>query len=181
MPVGKYVTVSFTVTVNSLPSDGKLYNTGNVNYSYYIDPTQNPIVKNELSNKTTVNINDAIVSTTKSVDKDLAKIGSVLNFSVSIYNAGNIPAKFVNFIDLLNKNITFNTGSVTINGDIKSTYNPNDAFVIDDIAPLSTTTVTFSATIISRPDDNIIKNFATIDYKYKVNPNDPYIEVILKY
>ena len=44
---------------------------------------------------------------------------------------------------------------------------------------LSTTTVTFSATIISRPDDNIIKNFAAIDYKYKVNPNDPYIEVNL--
>ena len=101
MPVGKYVTVSFTVTVNSLPSNGKLYNTGNVNYSYYIDPNQDPIIKNEMSNTTTININDAIVSCTKSVDKDLSTIGSILNFSVSIYNSGNIPAKFVHFTRLI--------------------------------------------------------------------------------
>lgn len=179
LAVGKYVTVSFIVTANSLPADGKLYNTGNVNYSYYVNPTQAPVVKNIISNKTTVNINDAIVSATKSVDKTLAKIGSVLNFTVSIYNAGNVPAKFMEFTDLLDHNISFNTGTVIINGESKPAYNPNDGFLIDDIAEKSTTTVTFVATINSRPEDNIVRNFATINYKYKINPNDSYIEVTI--
>ena len=179
LAVGNSVTISFTVTVNALPSDYKIYNTGTVTYSYYVDPAQPVIVKNKTSNKTTVIINNAIVTATKSVDKTLAKIGNILNFSIDIVNTGSVPAKFVNFTDLLDSNITFNDGSVKINGTPYTNYNPNDGFTIDDIANNSTTTVTFAATIISRPSDNMVKNFATINYSYKVNPDDPYIEVTI--
>lgn len=175
--MGQYVTVYFKITVDTLPPQGILYNTGNVNYSYYVDPSGLPIVKNVPSNETTVIINDAIITATKTVDKTIAKLGDILNFSIDIYNAGTVAAKFVTFTDLLDSNIQFNTGTVTINGTSYSNYNPNDGFPIDDILAGTTTTVAFAATIITRPSDNIVKNFSIIDYKYKINPSDPYIEV----
>jgi uncharacterized repeat protein (TIGR01451 family) len=177
LEIGQYTKITFTATVNSLPQDGKLYNTGNVNYSYYVDPTMPLISKNKLSNKTTVNINDALVSATKSVDKTIAKLGNILNFTINIYNAGTVAAQFVEFTDLLSKNIIFNPGTVIINDQSKPAYNPNTGFSIDDLPAKSTAIVKFQATVASRPDNNIIKNFATVNYKYKINPADPYIEV----
>ncbi|URZ17985.1 DUF7507 domain-containing protein [Clostridium felsineum] len=177
LPVGSFATISFTVTVNSLPGDGKLYNTGNVNYSYFVDPSKAALTKNITSNKTTVNINNAIVSSNKTVDKSIAKIGDTLNYSVTITNAGNVPAKFVQFTDPIDTNTTFNEGTVSINGQSKPTFNPNDGFSLDDIGANSSTTVNFSVTIAKRPSDNLVKNYATIEYSYRVNPADPYINV----
>lgn len=179
LDIGEYASITFSVTVNSLPSDGKLYNTGNVSYSYYVDPASQPINTKVTSNQTIVNINDAIVSATKSVDKASAKLQDTLKFSVSIYNGGNVSAQNVNFKDLLQSNLTFNKGSVTVNGTSKPDFNPNDGFVLDDITSLSTTTVAFEATIASRPANNIIENFATINYQYRINPSDPFINVTI--
>jgi uncharacterized repeat protein (TIGR01451 family) len=179
LSIGKYTTIAFTVIVNSLPTDGKLYNTGNINYSYFVDPAKPVINKNVISNKTTVTINDAIISANKTVDKSIAKVGNSVTYTVSIYNSGNASGEFVKFTDLLDKNMTFNEGTVTVNGDSKPTYNPNVGFSLENIAAKATTTVSFTATVTSRPEDNIIKNFATIDYKYKVNVIDPYFDVTI--
>ncbi|SFA96785.1 DUF7507 domain-containing protein [Clostridium frigidicarnis] len=167
--IGAFATVSFTVTVNSIPASGKLYNSGSVSYSYYVDPNGLPIVKNATSNTTTVNVNDTIVSATKAVDKDIAKIGDTLNFTVTLKNDGNVPAQRVYFIDLLDNNINFNVNSVYVNNVNKPGFNPNDGFTIDDIPGNGTVSVIkFAATVITRPSDNIVKNFATIEYEYKV-------------
>jgi len=175
--VGKYTTITFIVTVNSLPGDGKLYNTGNVNYSYYVDPASTIVTKNVVSNQTTVAINQAIVSASKLVDKSIAKVGDSLKFTINISNKGNVPAQFITFTDLLVNNLTFDKGSVTIGGESKSDFDPNQSFPIPDISGNTTTTVTFTATINSRPSNNIITNFANIDYKYRINTTDPYTDI----
>ncbi|MEG0671712.1 hypothetical protein [Clostridium sp.] len=179
MAVGKFTTLTFAVTVNSLPTDGKLYNTGTISYSYKVDPAQNPIYKNQTSNQTTIYINNALITATKSVDKATAKIGDTLNFSISLYNAGTAPAQFINFTDALVNYITFTPGTLTINSQSTS-YDPNITFPIDDIAAGITTTIAFKATITSRPPNNIITNYAVIDYKYKVNPSDTsYVDILI--
>ncbi|MGL6105485.1 DUF7507 domain-containing protein, partial [Romboutsia sp.] len=166
--VGYETIVSFTVTANSIPINNKLLNTGSVNYSYYVDPNGSPTTKAATSNITTVYVYDAIISANKAVDKSLAKIGDTLNFTTTFKNDGNIPAEHVLFKDILDSNILFVTDSVYINGTQQIGYNPNIGFNLPDIGPEVTITVNFEVTIISRPSNNIIYNYASIDYDYIV-------------
>lgn len=169
IPVGEQATVSFTVTANSLPKDNMLLNKADVTYAYYVDPNGSLITKTKASNTTTVYVYDTIVSATKTVDKSIAKLGDTLNFTIIIKNDGNVTAQHVFFQDILDSHISFITDSVYVDGAQKIGYNPNNGFNLSDIAAGITTTVAFVAKIISRPSDNIIYNFATIDYDYKVD------------
>ncbi|RDY28493.1 DUF11 domain-containing protein [Romboutsia weinsteinii] len=167
--IGQQTTVSFTVTVNSLPSENKLLNKADVDYSYYVDPNGSLTSKTTSSNTTTVFVYDTIMSANKMVDKATAKIGEILNFTIEIKNEGNVNANSVHFEDMLDPNIEFVQDSVYENGNQRTGYNPNDGFSLDDIDPNSTTTVTFKATVTTRPADNLIYNFASIDYQYTVD------------
>ena len=177
LAVGEHVTVSFQVTANSIPTNNELLNTGNVNYSYYVDPNGTPTTKTKTSNTTTVYVYDTIVSANKTVNKSIAKLGDTLDFTMSIKNEGNVSAQHVVFQDILDTNISFITDSVYINGIQKTGYNPTTGFNLDDILPNTTTTVTFSATIISRPSNNIIYNFASINYDYIVGTEVVYATI----
>ncbi|CEH32906.1 DUF7507 domain-containing protein [Romboutsia lituseburensis] len=168
IPVGQQAVVSFQVTANTLPTDNKLLNKADVTYSYYVDPNGNPTTKTKTSNTTTVYVYDTIVSANKSVDKTLAKIGDTLNFTITIKNEGNTSAQHVFFEDILDSHISFVPDSVYINQVQMQGYNPNTGFDLDDIIAGATTTVSFAATILSRPSDNIIYNYATIAYDYTV-------------
>lgn len=167
--VGQQATVTFTVTANSIPENNELLNKADVTYSYYVDPNGSPITKTKTSNTTTVYIYDTIVSATKAVDKDIAKLGETINFTITIKNDGNVPAQHILFEDILDTHISFVNDSVYVNGTQKPGYNPNDGFDLDDIAPDGTTTIVFAATVISRPPENIIYNYATIVYDYIVD------------
>lgn len=166
--IGKQTNISFTVTPDQIPLDNKLLNKATIDYSYYVDPNGSITSKIKDSNTTTVYVYDAIISATKSADKSIAKIGDTLNFSIDITNEGNIAAQFINFIDNLDSHLTFIADSVYVNGEQKIGYNPNEGFTLSDIDPSETTTVTFQATIDTRPLDNTIYNFANINYKYTV-------------
>ncbi|MBN1071663.1 DUF11 domain-containing protein [Clostridium botulinum] len=169
IPVGEYATIAFSVTINSIPQpDGKLNNKGSVTYSYNVDPSATPITKTTDSNTTTVNIKDTIVTTTKSVDKSIAKLLDTLNFTVTIKNAGNVPVQHINFKDILDSNLLFTPQSVYINETQYSNYNPNNGFSLSDIQPGDTTTIKFATTIQTRPTGNIVYNNATISYDYTV-------------
>ncbi|MEG0295193.1 MAG: hypothetical protein RR620_00660 [Clostridium sp.] len=168
IPIGQQTLISFKVTANSIPTNNQLLNTANVAYSYYVDPNGTPISSTKNSNTTTVYVYDTILSVNKEVDKQAAKIGDILNFSISIRNDGNTPAQHVVFTDLVDSNISFISDSVYVNGVQKVGYNPNNGFNLSDIQEGTTTTVTFEATVITRPANNIVYNFATIDYDYIV-------------
>lgn len=164
--IGSQTTISFSVTANSLPINNQLINSGDISYSYYVDPQGQPINKSKTSNTTTVYVYDTIVSANKTVDKAIAKFGETLNFTVNIKNEGNVPTQNGFFKDILDSNIAFVSNSVYINGVQKTGFNPSIGFNIDDILAGTETTVTFAATIISRPVNNIIYNFASFNYDY---------------
>ena len=179
IPEGHYTTITFAVTVNTIPASGKLYNIGSVTYSYNIDPEGPITTKTETSNQTTVNVNDTIVSATKSVDKAIAKIGDELTYSFIITNGGTTSALSLLFEDLLDSHISFVDGSVIINGTPSPSADPNIGFSLPDIIAGGNNTVSFKATVISRPVNNIVYNFATINYQYRVSPTSPFIDVTL--
>lgn len=168
IPIGQQTTINFKVTANSIPAANKLLNSADVTYSYYVDPTGNPVTNTKTSNTTTVYVYDTIVSANKTVDKSLAKLGDPLNFTITIKNEGNVSVQHVFFKDILDAHLMFVTDSVYVNGNQKTGYVPSTGFNLDDIIAGGTTTVAFQATIASRPTNNIIYNFATINYDYLV-------------
>ncbi|MBY6939434.1 DUF11 domain-containing protein, partial [Clostridium botulinum] len=88
---------------------------------------------------------------------------------VTIKNAGNVPVQHINFKDILDGHLLFTPQSVYINETQYSNYNPNNGFALSDIQPGDTTTIKFATTIQTRPTNNIIYNYATIDYDYTVD------------
>lgn len=164
--IGEQATVSFTVTANSIPANNQLLNSADINYSYYVDPQGQPVNSSKTSNTTTVYVYDTIVSANKSVDKTSAKLGDTLNFTININNEGNVPAQHGFFKDILDSNISFINDSVYINGVQKVGFNPNTGFNIDDILSGAAVVIKFAATVISRPTNNIIYNFASFNYDY---------------
>lgn len=166
--VGQEARISFQVTANSIPAQNKLLNSGDITYSYYVDPQENPVTKTTTSNTATVYVYDTIMSSDKTVDKSIAKLGDTLNFTITINNEGNVPAQHVFFKDILDNNISFVADSVYINGEQKIGFNPNTGFNLNDITGGSKVTVAFAAVILKRPDNNIIYNYASINYDYTV-------------
>lgn len=170
IPIGSQTTISFTVTANTIPQNNKLLNTGNITYSYYVDPNGSSTTNTKSSNTTTVYVYDTIVSANKSVDKTIAKIKDTLNFTITIKNDGNVLAQHVVFKDILDSNLSFVTGSIYVN-DVQKTdvnINPTTGFSLDDIGAGASTIVKFAATIATRPAGNIIYNYATINYDYTI-------------
>ena len=168
IPIGQQTIISFDVTANSIPNNNELLNSADVTYSYYVDPNGSPTTNTKTSNTTTVYVYDTIVSVNKSVNKSISKIDDNLIFTIDIKNEGNTAAQHVLFKDILDSNISFVNDSVYVNGIQKIGYNPNTGFNIEDVLGETTTTVTFAATVISRPTNNIIYNYATVDYDYTV-------------
>lgn len=163
------VTIGFDVTVNSIPQpDGKLYNTATTTYNYYIDPNAAPISGSQTSNTTQVTVKDMILSNSKTVDKTMAKVGDILTFSVALNNEGTTDAQSIVFTDIVDSNLSFNTGSVTINATTYPLYNPNNGFTIPDVSSQSIATITFTATVMTVPTNNIAYNTANIQYQYTI-------------
>lgn len=176
--IGTQAVVVFKVKVTAIPSvDGVVYNKGTVNYSYYVDPTGTPIATSKESNTTEVQIKDTIVSATKAVNYDFAKINQILSYTVVVTNKGNVTATNVNFTDVLDPNLSFVAQSVYINTTQYTSYDPNQGFSLPDIVGGGSVTITFSATIISRPDQNIIYNSASMTYQYIIGGTTYYGEM----
>ncbi|EDT76997.1 DUF11 domain-containing protein [Clostridium butyricum] len=174
---GQFTKITFAVTVNKVPTSGILNNTGSVTYSYYVNPTGSPLTNTMTSNMTTVNVNTAIVTATKTVDKSIAKIGDTITYSFNISNTGNVSATNMTFKDTLDSNISFTNGSVVINGTSAPTFNPNNGFSIPDISGSNGfDTVSFQATVVSRPSGNIVYNYGTIDYNYLEGTSTVHVE-----
>ncbi|MGG7178367.1 hypothetical protein ACQPU1_12270 [Clostridium paraputrificum] len=177
LAIGENVTITFQVTANSIPNNNELLNTANISYSYYVDPNGSITTKTKTSNTTTVYVYDTIISANKTVDKAVTKLGETLNFVITLKNEGNVPAQQVIFKDLLDTNISFITDSVYINGVQNPGYDPNVGFSLNNIGINTTTTVSFSAKVNSRPINNIITNFAKINYEHLVGSDIQYATI----
>ena len=174
--VGQVVTISFKVKVKTLPNPNVIKNTGTVSYSYYSDPDAAIITKNTTSNTVNTIINTYSATLTKSVDKDYATIGEELNYTVIASNTGTVVLNNVNFKDILPNGATFNIGSVILDGVSLPDANPSTGFIINNVLPGGNVVVMFKATVTSLPTPPQIDNKATVDFKYRLNPNTSYTD-----
>lgn len=173
VPVGT-TTVTFNVTINTIPSPNIITNSAKINYSYTVDPsTPNGITNNINTNITTTTINHVFLNATKITNKNYSYVGDIISYSLRLINTGNASANNVVIYDTIPTNTVFVTNSLKVDGVTQTGGNPNGGYNIGTV-PVGTTTVTFDVTVTTIPTPvNNISNSARIGYVFTKDPSVP--------
>ncbi|MGW5964747.1 beta strand repeat-containing protein, partial [Bacillus altitudinis] len=188
IPVGGTTTISFQAIVGSIPVTNPTLNQSSTTYSIIVDPTQPPVTETATSNPTLVQINEAIIQATKSVDRlfsDVAPGNSFLTYTVLLENIGNTTATNIIFTDPIPNNTVFIADSVRVGGVLLPGVNPANGIPIGDIIAGDFTNVTFRVQVVSIPNpiftigpggpNSPVVNGASIDYQFMTGPNLPLV------
>ncbi|WP_217960144.1 isopeptide-forming domain-containing fimbrial protein [Acutalibacter muris] len=108
----------------------------------------------------------AVMTGSKEVDKREAKVGDMLTYTITASNAdtATVPLRNVIMTDTLPKYITFNQGSVAVDGSpVRTTFNSKTRQLtteLGDIAPSQSKTLTFSTLVNNAAYDKKFSNTA---------------------
>ncbi|WP_144529721.1 DUF11 domain-containing protein, partial [Bacillus mobilis] len=188
IPVGGTTTISFQAIVGSIPATNPTLNQSSTTYSIIVDPTQPPVTETATSNPTLVQINEATIQATKSVDRlfsDIAPGNSFLTYTVLLENIGNTTATNIIFTDPIPNNTVFIEDSVRVGGVLLPGVNPANGIPIGDIIAGDFINVTFRVQVVSIPNpiftigpggpNSPVVNGASINYQFMTGPNLPLV------
>ncbi|MBK5425468.1 DUF11 domain-containing protein [Bacillus sp. TH30] len=188
IPVGGTTTISFQAIVGSIPDSNPTMNQSSTTYSIIIDPTEPPVTETATSNPVLVQINEAIIQATKSVDRifsDVAPGNSFLTYTVLLENIGNTTATNIIFTDPIPNNTVFIEDSVRVGGVLLPGVNPANGIPIGDIIAGDFINVTFRVQVVSIPNpiftigpggpNSPVVNGASINYQFMTGPNLPLV------
>ncbi|HDR8024346.1 TPA: DUF11 domain-containing protein, partial [Bacillus cereus] len=171
--VGETITVTYQVTVTSLPPDGTIRNQASFTYQYQPNPSEPPVTTTTTTPNVNIPINNPNPTTTKSVDRQIADLGDTITFTVTFQNRGTVPATNVIVKDILLSGVSFVPGSVVVNGTSQPGENPEIGIPVGTVNPGQSITVTFQGVVNSIPPGGVIRNQANITFTYEPNPNEP--------
>jgi uncharacterized repeat protein (TIGR01451 family) len=137
-------TVTCQVQVASLPDPNILTNISHNSFEYLVVV---PITDNSDSNSVITTINITNLSVVKTASASQVTHGDPLIYTITITNIGNIDAEEIQFQDIVPTELTFTTGSVTVNTTPQPTYDPTIGFNLGTLSPSGTITVTFNTTV----------------------------------
>lgn len=166
---GQSIVVMFQVTTTGGPMT--IPNTANIAYDALTSDTGDVTRANFPSNTANLDviINNAVVTTTKSVDLAFAKPNDVLTYTLTLNNSGNVAASNVIITDIIPAGTTFIPGSLT-----GATGTPPTLTLLTPIAPNGSTTVTFKVNVgATIPVPNPLVNSATVAFTFTVDPASP--------
>src|SRR5680860_763733 len=172
IPPGGSVTVTFQVTATSIPVPNPTTNIATATGLFTIEPGEPPRQLSFDSNPVDVQIENAVLTAVKSVDKAFAEVGDTLTYTVVVTNTGTIVANNVVFMDNPPNGTSFVPGSVTVNG-LPVPGDPSLGIPLGNIPPGGAVTVTFQVHVDAIPVPNPTVNFGTIDADFPVNPQSP--------
>ena len=167
---GQSKIVAFTATVTSVPNPSLITNKAVTTFSYRINPAGPDLFKEVDSTEATTKINLGQLTITKAADKEYVTVGNTLKYSFIVANTGNIDATNVMLTDGLQSDITFNSGTVIINGGSPTSYDPASGIPLGTILPNKSATVEFTVTVTMTPTHNSILNFGVGNFNYKIDP-----------
>ncbi|WP_094368000.1 DUF11 domain-containing protein [Romboutsia weinsteinii] len=169
--VDKEITIVYQVRVDSgIKLGTTINNVGQVIYNF-IDSLGNKNIGTINSNTVNTIINALELISNKSVDKVAVFNGDILRYTITVSNSGDIAANNVLFNDNISSNVEFVDGSLSVDGKSLS-GNPIKAPVnIGDILPSQSKKIEFSVKVNNSDSDDLITNYATFNYTYKMDPN----------
>ncbi|MGL4848101.1 MAG: DUF7507 domain-containing protein, partial [Clostridium sp.] len=170
-------TITFDVTITTIPAVNPIPNEGIVDYSYLVDPTQAPRTDSQISNKVTTTIKLALISNVdgglvKSNDLTFAKVGDQITYTIPIKNTGNVDANNVLIKDTIPNGTSYVPSSLTVDG-VPNAGSISSGITLGTIVPNGVKTISFKVLVDTIPVPNPIPNQALIDYSFTVDtPND---------
>ena len=175
IPAGSVAIITFEVRVLSIPSDGKIINTADFDYTFTVDPS---IPDGESGSGTAgpsdpvdiIDVEDGLKGE-KTSNTSGVILGDIIRYTVSLTNTNPIPLTDVFVKDPLNQYLDF-VGNITVNGnpvggDITQGIN------VGTLGVNQTVKVAFDVKVIGIPADGKLQNTAETTFKYQLNPGDP--------
>lgn len=138
---GADVEIAYTIAIDEFLDEEKITNSSKITVS--VDGTDYEISSN--TKEITVLQNN--VKLLKTADKIATKSQDVITYTIVISNDGNLKNTELFFQDAIPQNTTFVENSVTINGEQKTGYNPQDGFSVVDLDAKSSVTITFQVRV----------------------------------
>lgn len=177
--MGQVATISFSVTVDTLPNPNPIPNTSDVTFDYTVDPSSPDRQSGKgSSNTVTTYINQANIDygaggLVKSVDKPYADVGDTLTYTFKVRNTGNTAAHNTLLRDTIPTATSFVAGSVTVDGVPRIDNPQTGGIAIGDLGINQTVIVTFRVTVTTVPSPNPIRNEGTVSFSYMTDPSVP--------
>lgn len=157
------VNVTFSTIITSLPPNQQLSNQATAGFSYTL-PDNRTLSGSVLSNTLTYPVSAPDVNVVKSASLSASTIGDTQVYTITVSNAGIAPVDNVIFSDPIPTGTSFVSNSVTINGVQQQGANPAAGFSLGSIPAGGTVTVTFSVTITSVPDAQLVSNRSSVSF-----------------
>ena len=167
------IPVTFSVTVVALPTSGHVQNQATSRY------TINGEEQISTSNITFTEVISANIIAVKTTPIQYADLQTIIPYTISITNNGNIQVENIIVTDIIPTNTNFIENSVIVNGNTRPNENPLSGIPIDNILPNTTATVLFQVRVTSIPQTNPISNTSTIEYEYTVGDQPPITKTII--
>ncbi|MGW5964786.1 cell surface protein, partial [Bacillus altitudinis] len=108
-----------------------------------------------------------------------ADLQTIIPYTISITNNGNIQVENIIVTDIIPANTSFIENSVIVNGSARPNDNPLSGIQLDNIPPNTTATILFQVRVTSIPQTNPISNTSTIEYQYTLPNQPPITETII--
>ncbi|MGW8958242.1 DUF7507 domain-containing protein [Paenibacillus sp. NPDC055715] len=127
------------------------------------------------ANAIQIDINAPLVTLTKTASATGSVIGDTLTYTINISNTGLVSASSTVLTDTIPVGATFVAGSVVVAGTAQPTANPATGITVGTVAPASTVTITFRATVTSLPANTQLGNQASAAFSFQTVPGGPVI------
>lgn len=173
MAPGAVNTVMFHATTQTA-GPAIIPNTANVSYDAATngngDIIRNTIYSNTANLEILINRADVIIE--KLTDKDFAKVGDILTYTLNLQNVGNVSADNVILTDFLPAGVSYVAGSLVITVPYTGTLT-SGLMLTNPIAAAQMVSLSFKVKVDSIPNPNPVCNQATAEYTYTVDPAAP--------
>ncbi len=116
-----------------------------------------------------IDMNQASFTVIKSADQSIAFPGSIITYTISFRNLGDVYANGSVFVDDLPADVTFIPGTVTLNDISLPLADPTVGIALGDVQPNQTvmSKLTFQVRVNNNPSASVLNNTSGIDYTFQ--------------
>ncbi|WP_083681674.1 DUF11 domain-containing protein [Paenibacillus sp. FSL A5-0031] len=166
IPSSNTVTVSFKLSVTSIPVSGQIGNQANITF------TSGVFSGMTMSNVVNTPVYQPVISLVKSANSINATLGDTVSYRIDVSNTGNYAGN-VTLTDNIPLGAIFEPNSVLVGGQPQPGADPVTGINIGAVAPNATVSVTFSVIIDSLPNPQQLSNQALASFAFVLPSGRP--------